>query len=337
MPPKSRDWDHCQALRTITGVRSLSLRLSPTAYRRITVAALVALCVIVVTGASVRLTDSGLGCPDWPQCEDESFFASPDDFHGMVENLNRLFTGVVAASVILAVLGSLVRTPRRRDLTWLSLGLVAGVLAQIVWGAFTVWSGLRPEVVMVHYLISAVLIVNATVLVQRAATGGPPRHPAVPPGVLSLSRAMVGTAIVVVVAGTVVTNTGPHAGDREAVRFGFDIAQVARFHGIAVLVLLAVTIATLATAHAAGAPRAVRRRGGLLVAVLLAQAGVGYWQYLTGVPELLVGIHVFGSVLVIIAVTSVHLAMVRRPGLHEELVEGDPPHPSPSLLDAGVG
>lgn len=318
-------------------MRSLSLRLSPTAYRRITVAALVALCVIVVTGASVRLTDSGLGCPDWPRCEDENFFASPDDFHGMVENLNRLFTGVVAASVMLAVLGSLVRAPRRRDLTWLSLGLVAGVLAQIVWGAFTVWSGLRPEVVMGHYLLSAILIVNATVLVQRAATGGPPRHPAVPAGVLSLSRAMVGAAIVVVVTGTVVTNTGPHAGDQEAVRFGFDIAQVARLHGIAVLVLLASTIATLSTAHATGAPRAVRRRGGMLVAVLLVQAGIGYWQYLAGVPELLVGIHVLGSVLVIIAVTSVHLAMVRRPGLHEELEDDGPPHPSPNLLDVGVG
>lgn len=313
-----------------------SRQLAPSTYHRITVAALVALCIIVVTGASVRLTDSGLGCPDWPQCEDDQFFASPDDFHGMIENVNRLFTGVVAGSVALAVLGSLKRVPRRRDLTWLSLGLVAGVVAQIIWGAFTVWSGLHPAVVMGHYLISAILIINATVLVQRAASGGPPIRPAVPQATLQASRTMVAVAAVVIVSGTIVTNTGPHAGDQDAVRFGFDIARVAQIHGVAVITLLVTTLMTLGSAYRSGAPERVRRRGALAVAVMLVQAGIGYWQYLTGVPELLVGIHVAGSVLVLIAVTALHLAMVERPVIEHSEGAIDPTEVADSLGQAPV-
>lgn len=288
-------------------------RLSPGAYRNVTVGALAALAVIVVTGATVRLTGSGLGCPDWPQCDGEQFFAAMDDFHAAVEFVNRMFTGVVSVSVALAVLGSLVRVPRRRDLTWLSLGLVAGVAAQVVWGAFTVWTKLRPEMVMGHYLISAVLLINATVLVQRAATGGRPLGPAVPPVVLWLSRAMVAAMVVAVVTGTIVTNTGPHAGDENAVRFGFDISGVARIHAIAVLTLLAVTLATLGTAYRIGLADRLRRRGSVVVAAIVGQGAIGYWQYFTGVPELLVGIHIAGSIAVIIAVMALHLAMVDRP------------------------
>lgn len=277
--------------------------------------------MIVVTGAAVRLTNSGLGCPDWPRCEGEQLFASPDDFHGMVENVNRLFTGVVAAAVMAAVLGSLVRIPRRRDLTWLSLGLVAGVIAQIIWGAFTVWSELRPEFVMGHYLISAVLVANAVVLVQRASSGGRPLRHRVPPTTVWLSRAMVAVAAVVIVSGTIVTNTGPHAGDDRAVRFGFEIANVARIHAVSVLCLLLLTIATLAGIHRAGGAAWLGRRGVLLVASIVAQGALGYWQYFTGVPALLVGFHVAGSVLVWIAVLAVHLSIVDRPPL-ESSAEG---------------
>jgi len=306
--------------------------LSPRVYRVVTVVALVALATIVVTGAAVRLTGSGLGCTDWPTCEDGQFFAELDNVHAMVEFLNRLFTGVVSVAVALAVLGSIVRRPRRRDLLWLSLGLVAGVLAQIVWGGFTVLTELRPEMVMGHYLISAVLLANATVLVQRASTGGAPLGPAVPPRVLRSSRTMVALMVVAVVTGTVVTNTGPHAGDENAVRFGFDIASVARIHGIAVLAMAVVAVATLALAYRTPAGPSLRRRGGLLVAAVVVQAAVGYIQYFTGVPAWLVGIHVLGSVLVLIAVLGVHLGMVRRPPL-----ESSAPSPTVDSVAVGVG
>lgn len=305
--------------------------VTPRTYRRVTVAALVALAVIVVTGAAVRLTGSGLGCTDWPQCEQGQFTPALDDVHGMIEFVNRLFTGVVSAAVIAAVLGSLARRPRRRDLLVLSLGLVAGVLAQIVWGAFTVWTKLRPEMVMGHYLISAVLLANALVLVQRASTGGRPLGPAVPDRVLWLSRAMVAAMVVAIVSGTIVTNTGPHAGDENAVRFGFDISSVARAHASIVWVAAALAVATLYLAYQATAPgtavgRRLRWRGGLLVAAVVAQGVVGYVQYFTGVPALLVGIHVFGSVLVLLAMLGVHLAMVQRPPLEGRRLEDGSAH-----------
>ena len=289
--------------------------MSPRAYRAITVVALVALAAIVVTGAAVRLTGSGLGCSDWPTCEEGQFLAELDNVHAMVEFVNRLFTGVVSVAVALAVLGSIVRAPRRRDLLWLSLGLVAGVIAQIVWGGFTVLTDLAPEMVMGHYLISAALLADATVLVQRASTGGAPLGPAVPPRVLWLSRLMVALMVAAIVTGTVVTNTGPHAGDENAVRFGFDISSVARIHGLSVVALAITAVATLALAYRTPAGAGLRRRGGLLVAAVVVQAAVGYIQYFTGVPALLVGIHVFGSVLVLVAVLAVHLGMVRRPPL----------------------
>lgn len=285
-------------------------------------AALVALAVIVVTGAAVRLTGSGLGCTDWPQCEQGQFSPALDDVHGMIEFVNRLFTGVVSAAVILAVAGSVMRIPRRRDLLWLSLGLVAGVLAQIIWGAFTVWTKLRPEMVMGHYLISAVLLANAAVLVQRAWSGGTPTAVAVPPRVLNLSRVMVTLMVAALVSGTIVTNTGPHAGDEDAVRFGFDISSVARIHAITVLAMAAVAVATLYLAYKSPAGPRLRRRGGLLVAAVVVQAVIGYVQYFTGVPALLVGFHILGSILVLLAVMAVHLGMVIRPPLEQP---GTPP------------
>jgi heme a synthase len=321
--------------RSLRSIGTVKL-LSPRAYRVVTVAALTALAVIVVTGATVRLTGSGLGCTDWPQCEQGQFFAEVDNVHAMAEFLNRLFTGVVSAAVMLAVLGALVRTPRRRDLTWLSLGLVGGVVAQIVWGGFTVLTELRPEMVMGHYLISAVLLANAAVLVQRAATGGAPRGPLVAPATMWWSRAMVAMTAVVLIAGTLVTNTGPHAGDENAVRFGFEITTVARVHAIKVWVLLALTLMTLRLAYrdtdrpgtgaSAGAVAGVRlrRRGGLLVAAIVMQGAIGYVQYATGVPALLVGFHVFGSVLVLLAVLGVHLALVTRPPLESATIEAQP-------------
>lgn len=302
-----------------------SRRLSPRAYRVITLAALVALCTIVVTGAGVRLTGSGLGCSDWPTCEEGQLFAEMDSPHAVAEFANRLFTGVVSIAVILAVLGSLVRDPRRRDLTWLSVGLVVGVLAQIVWGGVTVWSDLAPQMVMGHYLISAVLVADAVVLVIRAGSGGAPTGLAVPARVLGWSRAMVVAAGVAVVAGTLVTNTGPHAGDETARRFGFEIVEVVRVHSIAAWCLLALAVVTLWQAYRSGAPERVRRRGGLLVAAVVGQGVVGYVQYATGVPAGLVAVHVLGSVLVWVAVLAFHLGLADRPALEAPQHEATPP------------
>ena len=151
--------------------------LSPIAYRRITIVAAILLAIIIVTGGAVRLSDSGLGCPSWPNCSSGQLTAhAQSDSHQWIESLNRMFTGLVSVAVIVAVLGSLVRIPKRRDLVWLSLGLVAGVFAQAVLGGLTVLFDLKPGFVMAHFLLSIVLLTNAIVLVRRAGQPDAPAH-----------------------------------------------------------------------------------------------------------------------------------------------------------------
>jgi cytochrome c oxidase assembly protein subunit 15 len=287
--------------------------VSPAAYRRITLFALLALAFIIVTGAAVRLTGSGLGCSDWPTCEQDRFVA-PLEFHPMVEFVNRLITGLVSIAVILAVLGSLVRVPRRRDLTWLSIGLVAGVLAQIVLGAIVVKVELDPLSVIGHFLVSIVLVWNAVVLYERAGHDGSGGVPVVPNAVVWLGRSMVVASACVLVAGTVVTATGPHGGDEDAERLSrWDITEVVRVHAVAAWVLLGLTVIALGVLRRSGAPRSVDRRGALLVAAIVAQGAIGYAQYFNGVPPLLVGLHVAGSVVVWVAVLLFELGLFAHP------------------------
>lgn len=297
------------------------MKLSPRAYRWITFAALVSLCVIVVTGGAVRLTGSGLGCSDWPNCEPGRLTPhSASDVNAMIEYLNRLFTGVVSVAVALAVLGSLVRVPRRRDLTGLSLGLVAGVVGQIVLGGLTVIFELRPEFVMAHFLLSMVLVANGVVLVRRAGDPEPPvAVERSSPATRARAVALVALAAVVVFTGTIVTGAGPHGGDEEVERLGVGVEAAARVHGLSVVVFLGLVIATLVLAHRAR-DEAVVRASTALVVVAVAQAAIGYVQYFTGVPVLLVGLHIAGATLVWIAALAVLLATTRR---------SPAPHPVP--------
>jgi cytochrome c oxidase assembly protein subunit 15 len=290
--------------------------LSPRAYRRVTLLALIALFVIVVSGGAVRLTGSGLGCPDWPTCDNDRLVA-PWEYHAMVEFVNRTITGLVSVAVILAVLGSLRRQPRRRDLVRLSVGLVAGVIGQIVLGGLTVLFHLSPPFVMGHFLLSMVLLWNAVVLHHRAglpdeAAAAPEQEPAGDPGLVRMSRVLMAAAAVAVVLGTIVTSSGPHGGDETATRLGFDLAATTRLHGMAVVLFLGLTVYTVAGLIREGAPSELVRRAEVLLAVLVAQAAVGYVQYFTGVPAVLVGVHIAGAAAVWMAVVAFAEA-VRRP------------------------
>jgi len=292
--------------------------VSPAAYRRVTLLALVALAFIIVTGGAVRLTGSGLGCSDWPGCEQERFVA-PLELNPMVEFVNRLVTGVVSFAIALAVLGSLQRRPRRRDLTLLSLGLVAGVVGQILLGMLTVEFELAPPFVMGHFLLSLVLVANAVVLHERAGEddvdGAGPRRSfgVVGPQLRRLTLALLPLLAVAVVAGTVVTGTGPHGGDEDAPRFGFDIESVTRVHSVAVLLFLGVLLAVLGVAERDGAPARFRQRARELMAVSVAQAAVGWIQWFAGVPALLVGLHILGATLVWAAACRLALAVRATP------------------------
>jgi cytochrome c oxidase assembly protein subunit 15 len=302
-------------------VSTSRITVSPAAYRRVTLAALVALVAIIVTGAAVRLTDSGLGCTHWPACE-ETTVVPRWEYHQMIEGLNRFFTGVVSIAIILAVLGSLRRAPRRSDLTWLSLGLVAGVAGQIVLGGLTVLFHLWPPLVMGHFLLSLALVTCGLVLHQRAGWAerpdaarpgravAVPRRPPASPGLLTLGGWLLAAGAAVVVTGTMVTGAGPHGGDPDADRLPIDILDIARVHGIAMVVFLSSTLVLLVRLGRSGpAAAGARRAATILVAVLVAQAGVGYLQYFTGVPPVLVAAHVLGATLVWIALVHLWLQL----------------------------
>ena len=292
------DWGTPQGSRTISDVRSP--RLSPRAYQRITLLALIALVFIIITGAAVRLTGSGLGCSDWPTCESNQPVA-PLEYHAMIEFINRTITGLVSVAVMLAVLGSLVRTPRRRDLTWLSLGLVAGVIGQILLGGLTVLFELHPPFVIAHFLLSILLVWNAVVLHHRAGHDGQRGLPLVPRATRRLGVALVILATVAIVSGTIVTGTGPHGGDDEVARLPFDITRVVQMHSVAVWVFLIVAILTLIRLRRSGTAAIVDRRAKLLIGAIGVQGAIGYTQYFTGVPPALVMVHIAGSITVWIA------------------------------------
>jgi cytochrome c oxidase assembly protein subunit 15 len=233
----------------------------------------------------------------------------------MIEFANRTFTGVVSAAVALAVLGALRRRPQRGDLTALAVGLVVGVAAQAVLGGLVVWYGLSPWFVMGHFLLSIVLVTDAVVLHHRAGTPSGRSRPVVGRTAEVLGWVVVAAAAVVLTTGTVVTATGPHAGDDTAERFGLVLPDVARVHGTAVLVLLGLVLALLRVLWRDGAPAPATDAARVLLVVLVAQAAVGYTQWFTGVPAVLVGVHVLGAVAVWVAVLRTALALRTVPGV----------------------
>ena len=269
-------------------------RLSPTTYRVVTGTAFGSLCTIVLTGALVRLTGSGLGCVDWPRCS-ESKFIDVSTGHTFIEQANRLFTGVVSFSVIAAVLLSHLTTPKRKDLIWLSWSLVAGVVAQIVIGGVVVLTGLNPFANMAHFLVSLVLVTASFVLMRRAGnTTSTSYIRALPSPLLRNVYVLLVFAVVTLVTGTVVTATGPHAGNEDAVRFGFSLGSVARIHSVSMIVTLGAVIYVLVMSRRVANDAAIESTQTLLFATLL-QAAIGYTQYFTHVPAALVAAHIAGA------------------------------------------
>jgi cytochrome c oxidase assembly protein subunit 15 len=306
--------------------------LSPIAYRRITILAAILLAIIIVTGAAVRLTNSGLGCPVGVSCPKSQLQAhGPSSEHATIEHVNRLFTGLVSVAVILAVLGSLVRVPKRRDLIWLSVGLVAGVFAQAILGQLTVAFDLKPPFVMAHFLLSILLLSDALVLVRRAGQPDAPARAVVTRRTVVLGRVLVGLAVVVLFTGTVVTGTGPHSGGGRhdnVARLDLNLADAARFHSSWVWLFLAATLVMLWIIRHDRAPHAVERRATLLLVVLVAQGIVGYVQYFNDIPAFLVGIHVAGATAVWSATLVLYLGLFdRTAGVRVEPPEPDESNP----------
>jgi cytochrome c oxidase assembly protein subunit 15 len=308
-------------------------RLSPATYRRVTFIAAVLLAVIIVTGGAVRLTGSGLGCPDWPNCDPGHLTPrNASDVNAMVEFLNRVFTALVSVAVGLAVVGSLLSSPRRRDLTWLSLGLVAGFFAQAILGGLTVLFKLQPQFVMAHFLLSFALLANALVLHRRAGQSPGPTRLRVAPVVRHAGTLMVVAISIVAVTGTVVTGSGPHGGDAKAKRFSYSIPEVAKVHGTTVVLFLGLVLLTFWLLRRTRASVEDQRRLGVVLVVACAQAAIGYIQYFNGIPALLVGFHIAGATAVFVSVVYFWLHLTEREPSDRTLsVPSAAPHPASAV------
>ncbi|MGI5449140.1 COX15/CtaA family protein [Streptomyces sp. CA-243310] len=300
---------------------------SPRTVRRAALAALVMSVVIVVTGGAVRLTGSGLGCDTWPKCTDESLIVTREQgFHGAIEFGNRMLTYVLCAAVGWAIVAARSTKPWRRSLSrlgWLQFAIVMG---NAVLGGITVLTGLNPYSVAGHFLLATSLITVTTITWQRAAEGDSPPRPRVPAPVRRLSWTLIATTLVLIAAGTVVTGSGPHAGDSSEIkRMPFDWAATAHVHAVAAWLVCALAVAMWLVLRVVDAPIDTRARSRDLLIVLLAQGAIGYVQFFTQVPEALVAAHMLGSCLVWIAVLRVALSLRERPADKAGIpAQGDP-------------
>lgn len=281
----------------------------PRTVHRWALASLAANVGLVVTGGAVRLTASGLGCPTWPRCTESTLVPTGEmGLHGVIEFGNRLLALVLLVVAVGTLVAAWRRRPVARDQRALAVGLLLGVPLQGVIGGLTVLTGLNPWVVMLHFLASMVMVAVAVVLVRRTgATNGSATRP-LPVGLRGLAAATLVVAATVVYLGTVVTASGPHAGDLDARRTGLDPQLVSQIHADGVFLLVGLTVALLVALHAMGASPWARRAAAVLLAVELAQGIVGYTQYFLGLPELLVGLHLLGASLTVAAATDLVLA-----------------------------
>jgi len=264
---------------------------------------------IVVTGGAVRLTSSGLGCPTWPECVPGSYTPVPNQaegqLHAWIEFGNRLLTFILVLSALITLIAVL--KSGRRDLRILAVGQFLGIFAQGVLGGVTVLTNLNPFAVASHYLLSTILIAASVSLYTR-------RHiPCIKKTSHRqsdlFSRWHVVVAFIVVALGTILTGAGPHAGDVDAPRIDLRIQTAALMHGVAVILLLLITVAFFR------ADKTDRTTKELLVKFFLisiAQGGIGFIQYLQGVPELLVAMHLVGAVLVWIGAWKIWLSVQRQ-------------------------
>ncbi len=271
-------------------------------------ATLVANIGLVVTGGAVRLTGSGLGCPTWPRCTDESFTPHGAlDLHEAIEFGNRMLTFVLTAIAVATFVSAWMTG--RRDLRLLALFLGLGIPAQAIVGGITVLTDLNPWVVSFHLLSSLAIIGLAVLFLRRIDQPAP--EPARGPAVV-LAWVTFAAAWVVLYVGTVVTGSGPHAGDVDSPRNDLDPLQVSQLHADAVFLFVGLTIGLLLALHAVGGTAEAKRAVAVLLGVELAQGTIGFVQYFTDLPEVLVGFHMLGAALISAVVTRALLA-VRSP------------------------
>ncbi|MEV6370577.1 heme A synthase [Micromonospora sp. WP24] len=299
--------------------------------RRLAFASIIANVGIVVTGGAVRLTASGLGCPTWPRCTDGSYVPTNEmGVHGVIEFGNRTLTFAVGIIAFATLLAALAHRPRRRGVLPLSIAVFFGIPAQAVVGGITVLTNLNPWVVGLHFLASMAVIAAAYALWRRTAEPDGPVVAVVPAPLRALARLTTAVGVAVLVIGTWVTGSGPHAGDQGAARNGLDPESISQVHADSVFLLLGLSVALIFAFRAVGAARAERAALWLL-AVELGQGVIGFVQYFTHLPGVLVGAHMFGSCLVLLATLHVQWSTRERRPVPAA------PTPAPAAEPVAVG
>lgn len=285
---------------------SLVTESSSPLVRRLALATVAANVLIVITGGAVRLTGSGLGCPTWPRCTDDSYVNTPEmGVHGLIEFGNRalsMLVGMIAVATLVAVIS---QRPRNRHLTWLASIVVALVGVQGLVGGWSVRVNLNPWVVAAHFTMSMVLIAVAYALWVRAGRRRDPGWPAPPRELRWLVVGVTTTTFAVLAVGTVVTGSGPHAGDPDSPRIQIDSGMLAQLHTDLVFLLIGMSVAAWLALRAVRAPLPVVRAAVILIGVELGQGLIGFTQYFTALPVLLVGAHMAGACVVWLA--ALHL------------------------------
>jgi cytochrome c oxidase assembly protein subunit 15 len=285
-------------------------------------ASVVCYAVLVVSGGAVRLTGSGLGCPDWPACYQHRLIAQLS-FHPMVEDVNRLVTvGVTVVSGAAWVL-ALFRSPRRRDLTWLAGGLVGGVVAQIILGGLVVLFKLNPYLVALHFLLTVVILADAVVFFHRSRIDEAARSPSgvtplVGRDLLLLSRLLLAALAIVTTVGTVVSGAGPHAGAPSTPadpikRIPIALHSIAQLHADFALFLIGLTLASLFAFHQARCPDRVWRRARMMFELMVLQGALGYTQYFLHDNAVVVELHLAGVTALWVAMIFFHLSLHEHP------------------------
>ncbi|MEU3530078.1 MULTISPECIES: heme A synthase [Streptomyces] len=313
--PKLNRADAVAALRNPLAFIADRWTPKPGTVQRAALIALVMSVVIVVTGGAVRLTSSGLGCPTWPECTDGSLTPTQAlSYHSAIEFGNRMLTYVLCAAVGWAIIAARSQKPYRRGLTRLGWAQFWLVMGNAVLGGIVVLVGLNPYTVAAHFLLATALTTVAVVMWQRTREGDAAPRPLVGKAVVQLVWFLVVAAVLLIAVGTVVTGAGPHAGDSSDVqRIPIDWETVAKLHAVLAWIVVTLTFALWFILKAVDAPHGPLARTRELFLILLGQGVIGYVQYFTHLPELLVGVHMLGSCLVWIGVLRVLLALRERP------------------------
>jgi heme a synthase len=274
----------------------LAISVSQKAFRRLCLAPVVSYALLVVTGGAVRLTGSGLGCPDWPSCYQHRLTAAYS-FNSWIEFGNRLVTVAVSIISIAVFLAAISLRPKRRDINWLATGLIIGLVAQIVLGGLVVLFKLNPYLVALHFFLTLVVLADAIVLYCIADPTRVPNRPKpiVRDGIVWFVRLQFAVLVVVVLAGTVVTGSGPHAGNKDAKRIAIAFRDAAELHSTIALFLIGVTLGGLFALHLANAPAGIQRRAQLVLEIYVAQGMLGYLQYSLHDNAAVVELHMIGA------------------------------------------